>query len=446
MKRLFLLLLLLCAFRFASAQIIAGPMPGPVELREAVIWVQVRGGTVLLDYAAQSAPGTRTYTVIRPYDSVPAEGIYRFRLRNLEPGTTYRYALVVDRKRTEGGTFTTKDLWQWRKPAPDFSFLAGSCAYFNEPVYDRPGRPYGQDSSIFEAMAKEPASFMLWLGDNWYYREVDFFSAGGLWYRARRDRSQPVLQRFLKAMPHLAIWDDHDYGPNDADKSYVLKEEARRVFQHYWNNPSAGEKGEGIYTKYSHGDVDFFLMDDRWFRSANHTPARINGAPNPAKRMWGAQQLEWLKNALRSSNATFKLIASGNQVLNEKALKECMQDYPAEFQELMQFLNDEKIAGVVFLTGDRHHSEVIRYERPGAYPLFEVTSSPLTAGTSRVTGTAEADNPQRVAGTLVEGQNYSRFTVRGPREARRLEVQYLGRDGKLLGQWSVSASELKHPQ
>ena len=69
----------------------------------------------------------------------------------------------------------------------------------NEPVYDRPGAGYGKDSSIFETMAKEKAAFMLWLGDNWYLREADYFSAWGIWYRANHARSQPVLQPFLKA-------------------------------------------------------------------------------------------------------------------------------------------------------------------------------------------------------------------------------------------------------
>jgi alkaline phosphatase D len=31
-------------------------------------------------------------------------------------------------------------------------------------------------------------------------------------------------------MSHYAIWDDHDYGPNNADKSYHLKETSRKVF------------------------------------------------------------------------------------------------------------------------------------------------------------------------------------------------------------------------
>lgn len=187
----------------------------------------------------------------------------------LDFNTTYQYMIMVNGVDAgSGGEFTTKDLWQWRKPVPDFSFLTGSCAYYNEPAFDRkftnmisldqPARPYGGDSSIFEAMARTPAAFMLWLGDNWYTRDVDYNSKWGLWYRASRDRSQPALQHFLKVMPHYAIWDDHDYGPDNANKSYALKEESRKIFSTYWCNPSYGENGQGIYSKITYGDADFF--------------------------------------------------------------------------------------------------------------------------------------------------------------------------------------------
>ncbi|GAA4318426.1 alkaline phosphatase D family protein [Flaviaesturariibacter amylovorans] len=451
MTRALFLFLFLILLQSASAQLIAGPMLGPVELREARIWLEVDAGARNVQLVYSKAGGrsgrtenatTRTLTY---RGELGKEGNpLQFTLSGLEPATRYNYGFVIDGKPVPGGSFTTKELWQHRRPAPDFSFLTGSCSYVNEPVYDRPGKPYGGDSSIYGSMAKEKAAFMLWLGDNWYYREVDFFSRSGLWYRARRDRSQPVLQPFLKAMPHVAIWDDHDYGPNDADKSYILKDESRKVFESYWPNPSCGERGEGIYTLMSWADVDIFMMDDRWFRSANDMRATDSaGAPNPAKRMWGAQQMEWLKNALLASNATFKIIATGNQTLNPKSRYECLQNYPVEFRELMQFLTDEKVPGVLFLTGDRHHSEVIRWERPGTYPLYDITNSPLTSGVSRVTGTPEADNPARVPGTLVELPNYTRISISGARGARRLQVQYLSGAGNPLANWSVGESELK---
>ena len=422
-------------------------MLGQVELRTANIWLEVAPAvrSVQLVYSAKNKPSVHKTVAYKGTLGNEFNPI-QFQIGHLEPNTTYQYSFIVDGKPASGrsGEFTTKELWQWRKPAPDFTFLTGSCAYFNEPVYDRPGKPYGGDSSIFKTMGKEKNSaFMLWLGDNWYYREADYYSSWGLWYRAHRDRSLPILQPLLKAMPNYAIWDDHDYGPNDADKSYTLKEESKKVFQSYWCNPSYGENGQGVYTKMSYGDIDIFMMDDRWFRSGNNILPTIDGKPNPSKRMWGPQEMEWLKNALVFSRATFKIIATGNQTLNPQSSFECLQDYPVEFNELMQFITEQKVNGVLFFTGDRHHSEVIRYDRQGTYPLYDVTSSPFTSGIGKVTGTAEENNPTRMPGTLVEAQNYTRVTVSGAAKARKMNVQFIGIKGQKLGEWTVSETELK---
>ena len=59
------------------------------------------------------------------------------------------------------------------------------------------------------------------------------------------------------------------------------------------------------------------------------------------------------------------------------------------------------------MSGDRHHSEVIRYQRPKSYALYDITTSPLTAGIAAVRD-PEKSNPERMPGTLVEAQNYSR--------------------------------------
>ncbi|MBK6815832.1 MAG: hypothetical protein IPG82_10365 [Saprospiraceae bacterium] len=104
--------------------------------------------------------------------------------------------------------------------------------------------------------------------DNWYYREVDFDSEWGLWYRASKDRSFPTLQPFLKAMSHYAIWDDHDYGPNNEGVAYIFKNEAKQIFTNYWSILQKHNCKKGVYTKMSYSDVDFFMMDGRSFRSS----------------------------------------------------------------------------------------------------------------------------------------------------------------------------------
>lgn len=445
MKKNLLILILLGATISLGAQstaVVSGPMLGPVELRDAMIWLEVKPSVraVALQYRKT---GTATYKSKVYKGELGNEfNPLQIQIGGLDYDTEYEYRFVLDGKISNAtGKFKTKDLWQWRKPAPDFSFLTGSCNYVNEPGFDRPGRPYGGDSSIYETMAKEKAAFMLWTGDIWYTREVDYYSKWGLWYRAHHDRKVPVLQSFLKAMPHWAMWDDHDYGPNDIGSNYILKEESRKVFMNYFCNPSYGENGQGIYTMNTWSDVDFFMIDDRWWRSAERMLDSIDGKANPEKRMLGAQQMSWLKNSLAYSAATFKIIVVGSQVLNPVSSLDKLINFPVEYQELMDFLINQKINGVVFLTGDRHHSEIIKVDRKGAYPLYDITISPLTSGMARFSG-KEVNNPYRLLGVDQE-KNYGRFSFSGPRNDRVMKVEILGVKGELLGSWQVHEKELK---
>lgn len=433
---------------FAQTELISGPWAGNVEMRTAAIWLEVSPQVkkVSVQYAPTLQPDRAQQLEFSVKSKQSGFLPVKFSLNNLEPNTTYQYSIKLNGKKISlpfNTEFTTKPLWQYRTPAPDFQFLAGSCAYFNEPAYDRPGKSYGSDSSIFQSMSKEKAAFHLWLGDAWYNREVDFSSPWGLQYRASRDRAIPVLQPFLASMPQYFIWDDHDYGPNDAGLSYIFKKETRNTFQQYTLNPSYGFNGEGIYTQFSYSDVEFFLTDNRSFRADEKMLDSIDGKPNPDKTYWGKAQLDWLKNALLQSRATFKIIVSGSQVLNTRNQYESMQHYSHEFQSCMKFLQDQKIPGVLFLTGDRHHSEIIQYDRNGHYPLFDITASPYTSGISKVSG-QEKDNPQRIPGTLVEAHNYARFQISGPKNNRTLSVDFVDGKGSILATWKLNEKSLQY--
>jgi alkaline phosphatase D len=446
MKKIFFigLSLALSVTAVAQPRVISGPMLGPVELRDAKVWVEVSPEVKSAAIQYNKKGAAQIKTVVYKGELGNEFNPIQFTIGGLEYNTTYQYKIWINGKATAAaGELTTKDLWQWRKAPPEFSFLTGSCAYFNEPIYDRPGKPYGGDSSIFESMAKEKAAFMLWLGDEWYTREVDYYSEWGLWNRASHDRALPILQNFWKAMPHFAIWDDHDYGPNDIGKNYTLKEPSRKVFNSYFCNPSAGENGQGIYTMTSWGDADIFMTDDRWWRSADRMKDSVDGKPNPEKRVLGEQQMEWLKNSLLYSSATFKIIALGSQVLNPVSPFDKLGNFPVEYDELMNFIKEYKINGVLFLTGDRHHSEIIKVDRPGTYALYDITVSPLTSGTHSFGG-AEKNNPYRVLG-IDEKQNYARFSFSGKRNERKLLVEFFGIKGEKLGEWGILEKELKTP-
>lgn len=421
-------------------------MLGNTELRTATVWLQFAQTVTTAELRYKNKTNSDSTSVVQFGLSGGEFNTGTALLTGLEPGITYQYSVFVNNTKqpVTSGKVTTQQLWQWRRPAPDFSFLTGSCAYINQPEYDRPGKPYGLDSSIFETMAKENSAFNLWLGDNWYTRESDYSSAWGLNYRPSRDRSLPVIQNLLKAMPQYAIWDDHDYGPNDADKSYILKDASRNVFIKYWPNPSYGMNDKGIFTKLTWNDVAIFMLDDRWWRDDDALPDSIRGIPNANKKMFGDEQMEWLKNALlfstKNSNISFRIIATGSQVLNPLSPYDCLRHFPAEYNELIQFITNEKIDGVIFLTGDRHHSEIIKAERAGHYSLYDITVSPFTS-TFAPTAGVEKNNMYRI-GAEIDAQNYARFSFSGEGKNRKLTVDFKGLKGEVLGNWSVTLSDL----
>jgi len=204
---IFFLLLSLSVNAQNKQGLVSGPWAGNVELRNATIWIEVTPDVknVAVKFHANGQTALDKSVEYKGELGKDFNPI-KIELNGLEMNTTYDYKVFIDGKEIDPGfstKFSTKDLWQFRKPAPDFTFLTGSCAYFNEPIYDRPGKPYGGDSSIFDAMAKEKAAFMLWLGDNWYTRYPDYASEWGLHYRPSRERKLKVLQPFLKAMHHL---------------------------------------------------------------------------------------------------------------------------------------------------------------------------------------------------------------------------------------------------
>jgi len=422
----------------------AGPMHAWTELRSTAIWVQTeRPAEVQLRYFPKAAPAAARLT---PVVATTAAGelIATFVLSGLEPGVVYGYELYLDGAlvaRPYPLELTTQPLWHWRAPAPDFEAMFGSCLYVNEEAYDRPGRPYGSEHEILLAMAARRPDLMLWLGDNLYTREADFFSPTGLAARYRHDRALPELQPLLAATSHYATWDDHDYGPNNSDLSYSLKATALELFGMYWPGLVYGTpETPGVFQQVSWGDVDFFLLDDRWYRKPNEWPA------GPDKTMLGRAQMEWLKAGLLSSKAVFKVIANGNQVLNANSRYETMTNF-TDTEEILAWIAANRIDGVLFLSGDRHHSELIRIVRPGVYPLYDFTSSSITAGVHVMKPTdPEYSNPLRVDGTLLMEHSFGVLRFSGPRDGRRVTLQACGVDGRARWERTITREELSFPR
>ena len=430
-SRLVLLTFLLTGSAFAQEPPVV--MLGPVTMTDATIWVQCT--TDCNAYVAYSdSADVSGVPHFAKRSTAPANDahVLTFHLPDLEPGHTYRYNVFTNdvvptsTYMPRPYSFSTQTLWQWRTEPPEFTVAMGSCNYVNEEADDRPGKPYGGDYRIFNSIADRNPDLMLWLGDNIYLREPDWDSRSGMVHRYTHTRSLPELQRLLTSTSHYAIWDDHDFGPNDGDGSFVHSATSLELFNLFWPNPTAGQPGVGgIGTQFSYGDIDFFLLDDRSFRTRSDLKTS-------APTILGQLQIDRLIEGLKFSKAPFKLVALGGQFLNTLKQYENYANY-AERQTIIDRIQQEGIKGVFFLTGDRHFTELSKLELPDGNVIHDLTVSPLTS----TAYDPKEENTLRVEGTRVGQRNFATLTFSGHREARSMTIRVFDSDGKQLWERTV---------
>lgn len=415
---------------------INGPMLGHVDMLAATVWMQCHGPCAArMEYWKTTAPDSVMRTPVLDSEAAQAH-VLEFTLDGLVPGTEYRYRPVVNGKAAlaEPLAFRTQALWKHRTDPPAFTVALGSCTYINEPAYDRPGTPYGGGYGIFDAIAAKQPDLMLWLGDNIYLREPDWGTRSGYLHRYTHLRSLPELQRLLRTGAHYAIWDDHDFGPNDADGSWINSDLALECFDLFWPNPTCGAPGvKGAITSFSHADVDFFLLDNRTYR----VPGSVRTTP-PA--MLGDAQIDWLIRALKCSDAAFKVVAVGSQVLNTAEVYETYATMGAERERLLKRIDEEGLRNVVFLTGDRHFTELSALKLKDGRMLYDLTSSPLTSGVHK----PKEQNLNRVEGTVVEQRGFATLTFSGKRKERVMTMRVFDAEGRQL--WERAIQEERPPK
>lgn len=360
------------------------------------------------------------------------EHIETLELRGLAAGTTYRYRVTLEGGGSAAGSFRTA-------PAPgsapaDFRVYIGSCAYTE--AYTRGGNPYGANHHIFDTMAGHMAAdalphFMLWLGDNLYLRgpstslaiPAEYETAAHMSVRYRDVRSQLKLRKLFAATHHYAIWDDHDYGANNADRSNPVKEASLRLFRAYWPNPPMGSPElPGTWCRFSHQDADFFLLDCRFNRDAEKAP------PDPAKAMFGPAQMAWVKRGLAESKAAFKIVAGGSQLLSEgrNGVHSGWHSYAAERDDFLAWLKANPVKGLVLLSGDRHNTQLFREGE-----VHEFSCSPLTSRLSPL-DKDEWANPRLEKDCVVETHNFGTLEFSGRGASRRVTARAHDSDGKLV--------------
>ncbi len=307
----------------------------------------------------------------------------------------------------------------------DFSFLTGSCAFIGT-GFNRVIKPFN-NLKIFSNMKNDSSDFMIWLGDNLYYVLQRQHYKAQL-KRNIKTRLNKRLHSFLTSRQQYAIWDDHDYGTNNSDGTFKYKESALNVFQQFWPNP----KNDSFnYYTFRQQDCQYFMLDDRYNKERENS-------------VLGDQQLHWLENELLQSNGTFKFICIGMQALNPLSTRECLYKTTDEYKRLIAFIRERHISGVLFISGDRHHAELMKINETGLYPLYDFTTSPLTMYPVKIgKKSVEYVNPSKIPGTYFPSYNYGKISVTGQADKRKCKLELKNKKGTLIWSYDILADELK---
>ena len=398
---------------------------------EAVIWFLMNQGEnpeAKLKPAIGSANGIEEKLTAYPSlwrNYVPV----KIEVSGLQENTGYK--LIISG--SESILDTNLSFTTFREQPETITFLFGSCAFQPQGpaavLHDGP-------MTIYHHMAKEKSDFMIWLGDNFYYLYGEWKSDRKMFKKQVKTRLSPELNAFMKSMPQYELWDDHDYGPNNSDCSWPRKQNALEMCKTFWGNPAFGtENTPGNYCNFRKGETEFFLLDDRYY---------CEGETTEKPSLLGEGQKKWLQEKLKASTANFKIICLGMQVFNEVSPSESWFKYPNERKEFTDFLTEEKIEGVLFLTGDRHWTELLKLHTKDCYPLYELTCSPLTSWPRRLRkDDPEEKNPAREAGTFFRSWNYGKISITGKGMQAELLMTIQDHEGKHVWERKIRRDELK---
>ena len=363
---------------------------------DAAASVQIKYGTELT--AAVTTESARDFFVI-------------IDLPGLLPNTEYSYVPVVDGVEQTDFAGSFKTYPADGSPAT-FSFLFGSG---QQQVWDDSKSNIG---SLFPVLVQEDgdALFFLHQGDwhypdttdseigdslNYFAKDMDLIYES---YKTRYDPNYPMSE-LLKVMSVDYVYDDHDWVNDNCDKTYMDQGGTNtiQVYQEAFPHYPLENTSKGIWHKFTCGNVDIFMIDNRaqrdpdlnallWIDAMNRYVFNTNYLDD-AHSILGDEQMDWLITELQNSTADWKIISSpvifnpAQRGLNElalmlqnhplydpltdpatgeqrtmKYLSEELTDrwtgFPSSIYKLLSGIIDNNIENVIMLSGDSHDSAI----------------------------------------------------------------------------------------
>jgi alkaline phosphatase D len=266
-------------------------------------------------------------------------------------------------------------------------------------------------------------------------------------YRRRHAtyKRDPDLQAAHARHPWITIWDDHESANNSSpvgaenhdpatEGDWTLRKLA--AIRAYYEWMPIRELPRGLFRQFAFGDLfDLIMLDTRLHGRDPEAALKDNAAADdPARTLLGADQRQWLFDALSESQrgpAKWRVI--GQQIMVAPVSfngtdfnPDSWNGYRADRDRLLDYLVEDGIDNVVFLTGDVHSSWVYDIPPPkGRGPVY----NPATGAGSRA---VEFVGPAVSSPALGSGSDWSERAAKIDAQTPHLQYWNLEEQGFVI--------------
>jgi len=317
---------------------------GAVTSNSAVIKARLRPGinqaSIHIDPVEDSAKaGEMTADT---YTEADSNGIVAFQVVGLQSNKEYNYTIEANGTSGPTGQFHT-----FADGPMSFRVGFASCA------------TTGSNHKIFSTLKNLEPLLFIHMGD-FHYENIARNTPS--LFRQAYDRvlSSPRQGSFYRSTPVAYVYDDHDFGPDDADGTSPSKMAALQTYQqcvpHYPLSSGDG-KVRTIHQAFTIGRVRILMLDVRSERS----PMQMPDGPN--KTMLGKEQLEWLRGELHDARQHYPLVIVVNGVpwitKNTPGGKDGWEPYSHERTIIADMIKEAKLVDrILMLSGDGHMAAI----------------------------------------------------------------------------------------
>ncbi|MEO1060210.1 MAG: alkaline phosphatase D family protein [Actinomycetota bacterium] len=280
-----------------------------------------------------------------------ADGVVRLDVTGLTPGTEHDYTVVVDGEADRGrgnGTFTTAD-----DGPMSFRIAAASCART------------GSNGAVFDTIAATDPLLYLLLGDA-HYENIGEDSTARFVEAYDRLLTRPGQAALYRSTPIAYVWDDHDFGPNDADGSSPSGPAAREVYRDLVPHADLVRSGPdgSIEHAFTIGRIRFVLTDNRSHRSDD--------------TLLGAEQEAWLIEEIAAASADHAVVvwANGTPWIGAASPgSDTWAGYAEERERIAEALVAAGVDDLVIVSGDAHMVALDDgTNSPGGFPVLQAAA------------------------------------------------------------------------